>query len=176
MLQKPIVINLFGAPGAGKSTAAAKVFYELKRRGYNCQLVSEVAKDLTWQHNNTALTCQQYVFGLQSYRLHRLCGQVDFVVTDSPLPLTILYNTNEILAKSFEDVVFSVFKSYNNINYIINRAGIYSCVGRNQTEQQSDQLFIRLCNLLNQHAIQFREVPGTDKGVQQILQQLVYLT
>ena len=46
-MKKPLVINLFGAPGVGKSTGAAKVFTELKQLGVNCELVGEVAKDIT---------------------------------------------------------------------------------------------------------------------------------
>ena len=32
-MKKPIVVNLFGAPGAGKSTGAAYIFSELKQKG-----------------------------------------------------------------------------------------------------------------------------------------------
>ena len=40
-----LVVNLTGAPGAGKSTGAAYVFSQLKMRGINCELVTEYAKD-----------------------------------------------------------------------------------------------------------------------------------
>lgn len=46
-IKKPLVINLFGAPGAGKSTGAAIVFAELKKRGVNAELVTEFTKDKT---------------------------------------------------------------------------------------------------------------------------------
>lgn len=55
--KKPLVINLFGAPGAGKSTGAAIVFAELKKRGVNAELVTEFAKDKTWEGNAIALGC-----------------------------------------------------------------------------------------------------------------------
>ena len=68
-MKKPLVINLTGAPGAGKSTGAAYIFSELKMKGVNCELIGEFAKDKTWEHNTTALSCQEYVFGKQSYLL-----------------------------------------------------------------------------------------------------------
>lgn len=40
-----IVVNLFGVPGAGKSTGAAYIFYRLKINGINAELVTEFAKD-----------------------------------------------------------------------------------------------------------------------------------
>ena len=62
-MKKPIVVNLTGAPGAGKSTGAAFIFAELKKAGVNAELVTEFAKDKTWEHNVLALGCQEYVFG-----------------------------------------------------------------------------------------------------------------
>ena len=119
--KKPLVINLFGAPGAGKSTGAAIVFSKLKMMGINAELVTEFAKDKTWEHNATALGCQEYVFGKQSYRLARCKEDVDVIITDSPLPLSILYTTNEALLAdgAFEKVVMNVFNSYHNCNYYL---------------------------------------------------------
>ena len=37
-----------GSPGVGKSTVAAGVFSELKRRQISCEYVSEYAKEITW--------------------------------------------------------------------------------------------------------------------------------
>ena len=45
MDKKIIVINLLGSPGAGKSTTAARLFYELKMKGVKCELITEYAKD-----------------------------------------------------------------------------------------------------------------------------------
>ena len=110
-MKKPIVVNLFGAPGAGKSTGAAYIFSELKQKGVNAELVTEFAKDKTWEGNTLALSCQEYVFGKQSYRLARCRDDVDVIVTDSPLPLAIVYNTNPALGKDFNNVVLGVFET-----------------------------------------------------------------
>ena len=107
-MKKPLVVNLFGAPGAGKSTGAAIVFAELKKAGINAELVTEFAKDKTWEHNIMALGCQEYVFGKQSYRLRRCRDDVEVIVTDSPLPLSIIYNNNPALDHNFTNVVMNV--------------------------------------------------------------------
>ena len=44
-----IVVNLFGAPGAGKSTGAAYIFAMLKMAGINAELVTEFAKDKVYE-------------------------------------------------------------------------------------------------------------------------------
>lgn len=172
MTKKPIVINLFGPPGSGKSTGAAEVFAALKKSGVNAELVTEFAKDKTWEHNATALGCQEYVFGKQSYRLARCRNDVDVIVTDSPLPLSIIYNTNPALGSKFNEVVLNIFNTYSNYNYYINRVKPYNPKGRNQTEAESDALGEPIKNLLAMGGIEYRTVDGDDAGYQSIIDEI----
>lgn len=66
-----LVVNLFGGPGSGKSTCAAGVFTLLKLSGVNAELVTEYAKDLTWEKRHVTLANQHYIFGKQLQRLKR---------------------------------------------------------------------------------------------------------
>lgn len=59
------VINLFGGPGAGKSTLAALLFHHLKIRGLSCEMALEYAKDKVWEESYSTLHNQIYVFGKQ---------------------------------------------------------------------------------------------------------------
>lgn len=163
-MKKPVVINLTGAPGAGKSTGAAKLFYELKTLGINCELVSEFAKDKTWEHNATALNCQEYIFGKQSYRLKRCRNEVDVIITDSPLPLTIIYTQDEFIKKPLTDLVMAIYNSYDNINFFINRVKPYNPKGRNQTAEESDALSFEIKNLYRQLNIPYIEIDGNTAG------------
>lgn len=163
-MKKPVVINLTGAPGAGKSTGAAKLFYELKTLGINCELVSEFAKDKTWEHNATALNCQEYIFGKQSYRLKRCRDEVDVIITDSPLPLTIIYTHDELIKKPLTDLVMAVYNSYDNINFFINRVKPYNPKGRNQTAEESNALSAEIKDLYQQLNIPYTEIDGNEAG------------
>ena len=163
-MKKPIVVNLVGAPGAGKSTGAAKIFCALKLSGINCELISEFAKDKTWEHNTTALSCQEYVFGKQSYRLARCRNEVDIIITDSPLPLSIIYNENPAIEESLTSLVMDVYHTYNNINFFINRVKLYNPKGRNQTEEESDNLSFAIKELYSQLGIYYEEINGDDEG------------
>lgn len=172
--KKPLVINLFGAPGAGKSTGAAIVFAELKKRGVNAELVTEFAKDKTWEHNAMALGCQEYVFGKQSYRLARCRADVDVIVTDSPLPLSLLYVTDPALLGdgAFQKVVMNVFNSYNNLNYYVVRVKPYNPKGRNQTEAESNALAAPLKKLINENDISCVEINGDDEGYAAVVEEV----
>jgi adenylate kinase family enzyme len=168
-MKKPIVVNLAGSPGAGKSTGAAKIFSELKMLGINCELVGEVAKDITWEHNMTALSCQEYVFGKQSYRLARCRNDVDVIVTDSPLPLTIIYTQNPAIKKPLTDLVMAVFDSYDNINFFINRTKPYNPKGRNQTAEESDAISLQIKDLYETLGISYITIDGDCSGYEKAI-------
>ena len=168
-MKKPIVVNLTGAPGAGKSTGAAYIFSELKMLGINCELVGEFAKDKTWEHNNTALRCQEYVFGKQSYRMARCRDDVDVIVTDSPLPLTIIYAQDETIVEPLTNLVMTIFNSYDNINFFINRTKPYNPKGRNQTEEESDAISLRIKELYKNLNIPYTEIDGDCSGYEKAI-------
>lgn len=163
-MKKPIVVNLFAGPGAGKSTAAAYIFSQLKMKGINCELITEFAKDKTWEKNYSALRCQEYVFGKQSYKMDRCRDQVDVIITDSPLPLGIFYNQNPVLGRHYESLVMDVFNTYDNLNFFINRKKPYNPVGRNQTEEEAKEIDDRIKIFCQEHDISYLIKDGTELG------------
>lgn len=168
-----IVVNLFGAPGAGKSTGATYVFSQLKLLGVNAEYVSEYAKDKVWGEDLLPLKCQEYVFGKQSMRLFKLKDKVDVAITDSPLILSSLYNNSEVLGKDFDKVVLNVFNSYFNINYFLNRVKPYNPVGRLQTAEESDILSNELLTKLTNNGIPFTFLDGTEDSYKRIVQEVL---
>ena len=131
-----LIINLFGVPGAGKSTGAAYIFSQLKMHGINAELVTEFAKDKVWENNTEVFKNQAYLFGTQSYRISRCKDKVDVIVTDSPLPLSIFYNNDPSLTENFNKSVMDVFNHYSNINYLLLRTKPYNPIGRHQSEEE----------------------------------------
>jgi len=166
-------IIIIGCPGAGKSTGAAYVFAALKMQGVNAELVTEYAKDKVWEENNEAFKNQAFLFGKQSYRMSRCAGKVDVIVTDSPLPLSILYNNDPRLTENFNRSVMDVFNSYRNMNFFLNRTKPYNPAGRLQTEEESDALAEPLQNLLSNRGILYKEAPGDKQGYDWIVQEVI---
>ena len=155
------VVNLFAGPGAGKSTMAADVFAMLKRAKVNVELVTEFAKDLTWEERWGAFSCQPYVFGEQVMRLHRLIPQVELVVTDSPILLSRIYGKN---TKSWAKAVEEVFATFDNLNFFIDRDKPYQQLGRSQNAEQAKQVDERVFDMLYASQIQFEVVKGNLLG------------
>ena len=165
-----IVVNLFGVPGAGKSTGAAYVFSKLKMQGINAELVTEFAKDMVWENNNKVLMNQEYIFGSQSYRLSRFKDKVDVIVTDCPLFLTAFYNKSSVLGNEFNKVVLNVFNTYNNVNYLIDRIKDFNPIGRVHTEQQPRNMREPLIKMLKDYNVPFETIEGTVKDYDAIVE------
>ena len=167
-----ICCNLFGAPGAGKSTMAALVFAKLKMLGINCELVTEFAKDKVWEKNNEALSNQIYIFAKQYYRITRCAEQVDVIVTDSPLALSPYYNKDPDIDKPLKELVFAISNKYDNMNYFLRRVKKYNPVGRLQTESESNEYSIRIKEMLNANGISFKEIDGDLMSADVIVQDI----
>lgn len=109
-----LIVNLFGVPGAGKSTGAAYIFSRLKMLGVNAELVTEFAKDKVWENNEEVFNNQAYIFGKQSFKISRCANKVDVVITDSPLPLSVFYNNDSLLTENFNAIkTFTVLSCSN---------------------------------------------------------------
>jgi len=165
-----IIVNLFGAPGSGKSTGAAYIFSQLKMLGVDAELVTEFAKDKVWENNTEVLNNQTYVFGKQHFRISRCADKVDVIVTDSPLLLSAIYNHSELLGEEFNDLVAKIFKSYTSVNYFISRSKPYNPNGRLQTEKESDGIADEIKTLLGRYDVKYTEVSGNTVGYDKIVE------
>ena len=137
------VINLYGGPGAGKSTSAAGLFYLMKINGHKVELVTEYAKDLVYSNRlDDMLDQQEYIFDKQNHRLHVLRDKVDYAITDSPLLLSCIYvNHDEWPASNeFIDFVVAVNNTYDNVNFFIERPNTYQEYGRKHSLDESVEI------------------------------------
>ena len=173
MNKKTITVSLFGAPGAGKSTLAAYVFAKLKMMGVNCELVTEFAKDKVWEKNNEALSNQIYIFAKQYYRMSRCTGQVDVIVTDSPLFLSPFYNKDPEIDEPLKQLVHVISERYDNLNYFLRRVKKYNPVGRLQTEAESDQYSIKIKEMFKAYGVPFTEIDGDLMSADIVVQHVI---
>lgn len=165
-----LVVNLFGAPGAGKSTGAAYIFAKLKMAGYNAEYVPEFAKDKAWEENDAVFQNQLYIFGKQSFRISRLRDKVDVVVTDGPILNSAFYNNNDALGAAFSGVVRREFCRYDNFNIFVNRVKPYNPNGRFQTEAESDDMSGKIRDFLTlEMDIPYYVIDGNEQGYDSML-------
>ena len=119
----------------------------------DAELVTEFAKDLTWEGRKDILTDNQYyVWGKQYHKLWRLNGKVDIVINDSCLLLGLMYGAkNE--PQCFKDSVIHSHNKFNNLNYLLMREKKYNPNGRNQTEDEAKEIDNRIVDMLIENDI-----------------------
>ena len=159
------LVSFYGGPGSGKSTLAAGVFSSLKSKGYNCELVTEFAKELIWEGRKRVFEeSQAYLFCKTLHKLRMLEGKVDFVVLDSGLLLTLIYVHNEL--KSFSQWVRDVEKEYISYNILVKRLSpFYIETGRNETEKEALKKDIEVEEMLKEERKEFSLVLGFDLSI-----------
>ena len=169
------VINLFGGPGVGKSTAAAGLFYEMKKAQLRVELVTEYAKDAVWEQRYNILDDQIYIFAKQQRRISRLQDHgIDWVITDSPIPLGLVYLRAGVLSSNFSDLVIEVFNRYNNHNFLLQRSFAYDPVGRNQKDETEARIFDEKVQfLLDTYRLPVKTIPGGELAVDFIMKNVV---
>ncbi|MCH5199706.1 MAG: AAA family ATPase [Oscillospiraceae bacterium] len=157
--RKTLIINAFGGPGAGKSTACLHITSELKKRGYIAEYVSEYAKDLVWDKNFDMLDGseehQKMILAEQKKRIDRLVGQVDFVVTDSPLLHNSIYVKSDN-KDNYTENLFKLFNQYNNFNVeVIRDYNNFEQEGRIHNLEQSQKADSDIRTMLDSHNIYY---------------------
>ena len=154
------IINLYGAPGSGKSTIASGLFYHMKRAGLNVEIAPEYVKPKLFEENTYVFKDQLYCFAKQHKKLRELNGKVDFIITDSPLLMSLIYNSTEV--PLFNELVLQYYNQYDNMNFLLKRNHVYHTEGRMQTEQESDEVGENLENYLKQYNIDYKTLPSNE--------------
>ena len=163
------VINFFGGPGASKSTIAAYTFSMLKFSGVNAELITEYAKDKTWEGSLKVLENQIYVFGKQQHKLHRVQDKVDVAIMDSPLLLSAVYDPSG--SQVFKQLILDEFHKYNNLNILLTRDPLknYCTAGRSQTKQEAMIIDEKVKFFLDDNNIKYYSFVGNKDSADKIV-------
>lgn len=167
----PLILNLFGGPGIGKTTAAAKVFVELKMLGLEAANPEEHAKLAIWKGRPDLLDQQLVILGLTWETLHAVSDKVDVVVMDSPLMLCSVYaGTRE--AEHFHQTVADFHKRMPRINIVLQRPKdlTYSQRGRRETSDVAQQIDTKVRQTLDRFQEPYDMVEVTPENAKIIAQ------
>lgn len=151
-------INLFGGPAVGKSTQAAGIFYHLKQRGFSVELVSEIAKLWAYQRYRISSFDQVYLCAGQLHTEDTFLrdNRSDYIVTDSPLLLTVVYGRFYGLEcwKDMLPIVDSFERVFPSLNIVIERFDCdYTNSGRFQNAEEAKQVDELIRNFLEEFSI-----------------------
>ncbi len=166
-MKKTKIINLAAAPGAGKTTTAHGLVYKMLQSGLNVELVSEWVKGAVWSERHKVFEDQLYITAKQNNAVNPVNSKVDFIVVDSPLFLGGIYAPQDYFP-SYNKLLLEVFNSYNNQVFYLDRVRPYVQAGRIHSEEESDQIGLKILDYMKENNINYTRLDADDKAVKTI--------
>jgi len=166
------VIQLFGGPSAGKSTLAAELFVAMKKANIgSVELVQEYAKELVWQERFKELDNQSLVTAGQIAKIMPLNGKVDYLITDSPLLLGLVYAKNP---KEVENTILSHTAKFERvINIFIDRGNsTFETHGRVHNYKESINIDFKIITMLTNYKFDYFGV-RRDCDINEIISKII---
>lgn len=136
-------INILGGPGTGKSTVSSGLYSALKTQNESVELVREYVKEWAYEGRAISKYDQVYLFAKQMRKeVVVLNGGISYIISDSPLPLQIIYGLKSGLDKTAINgllkVLLSYDKEYPSYNIFLERGDrAYSETGRFQNYEDA---------------------------------------
>ena len=70
-------------------------------------------------------------------------------------------------------LVAETFEKYNNVNYFLNRVKEYNPNGRNQTEEESDEIAEGLLKIMDDYGYDYKILPADENVVDIIVEDVL---
>lgn len=132
-----IVVNLFGAPNAGKTGVAAGLFGKLKKHSFEVDYVPEPVRMAHYAKNEALLNDELMLFSMKNHSIQAMInGGIQVAIMDGPLLNSLVYCQADYY-QHFSGLVKEVHDSYTNINLFF--PGVrahYSTIGRGEASAE----------------------------------------
>jgi hypothetical protein len=123
-----LLVNFVGAPGAGKSTMMAGIYFEMKISGWDVECIHEVSKERILENDQFSLSNEILMFAEKLRRALRL-KKIDVALTDCSLRQSAYYAEGQFGALG-ETFFREVSEGFDNIYVIVERTHAYVPEGR----------------------------------------------
>lgn len=167
-MRTKFVINLFGGSGIGKSTSAAKLYFEMKTLGYDVEIVREYIKEWIQEGKNVGHFGQIIAYGEQVRRQTVLYNSVEYIITDSPLLLNPIYQKHyfkhdPIKEQALYDYKLTEDLGIKHINLLLTRKTVFNPKDRFETEEQAKLMDFKIKCFLEENKIPYTQIDEITK-------------
>ena len=101
----------------------------------------------------------KYTFGKQHKQIKQLMNNINYIITDSLLLLSLIYGNNEDYG--FKELVKAINDNYNNYHFVLNRNHKYSSYDRLQNEREADDIRHRIKKMLDDNQMPYISLDST---------------
>lgn len=167
------ILTLYGGPGTGKSTTAARVFTMFKELGVSVEMAREYVKRWAWEGRQISGFDEYYFVGKQIREESHLFNKVDYIVSDKPLVMDIYYArkyASPTIAKGIEGAVTSFYQAaaehgHRHFHLFLRRSKTYDPRGRYEDEQTALAMDGEIRLLLEELRYPYEECDTDDQSV-----------
>lgn len=163
-----LIVNLFGAPSAGKSTLAMLVSGFLKTRHpqYTVEFPFEFTKGVVYDEAPKALNCQLYITGCQWWQIARCEGHADVVICDSPILMASVYGSlcDPPMPPEWHVICKQHHDHFPSINYFVERSHAFESKARAHSEAESDLLAEGIKSTLDSSGVKYTAVVSNESS------------
>ena len=162
-------INIYGGPGVGKSTLAARIYSDLRRGFFNVELVREIVKDYVYLGRPIKPWDYVHTFG-QQFEAENLplSAGVKSIITDSPLFLQCIYafENDSPAYEPLVDLCRKFDEEFPPFNILVVRSDAtpYETIGRWQNKTEAIKVDKTIRDALDQHLIDYMPINPLDDG------------
>lgn len=177
---KTTIINLYGGPGAGKSTSSAYLYYLLKCQQENVELVREYVKNWAWENRPFGVYDELYFLGKQVRHESMLFGKVKYIVTDAPVYMTAYYANLYCslgFAQGVEKAAYAFYQQakddgHNHVHVYLKRHRPYQAEGRYQNEQEALAVDDGVLKMLDRLDVPVIHATPEEEDLKRVLEQI----
>ena len=156
---KTIIVNLYGVPGAGKSTCGAYIYSNLKMKGVNVKMYwAEYIEDI-WPE------CSE--FTPQDIQLN-----ID-ILEDMTNPQVIINTFPAPMTDFLNQKKYTEEPTPHTLNYLLLRVKCYRSEQQHWTEAQSNEMALPLCKFLEASGMKYSAVGGHKEGFDCIIDDIM---
>jgi len=132
----------------------------LKKKGLKVELAFEWIKLKLYEGTPYPFVDQVYTFGKQFKQINQLKDKVDYIVTDSPILLSLMYGKSE--GKEFLSFVRHCYFKFDNVDFVLERDHAYQSYGRNQNEEESNVMQKEIIKVLRDTGVQYSLIKSSN--------------
>lgn len=139
-----LIIDFYGAPGAGKSTLASGLFSSLKDMGKKVSIISEAATDLIESGQSYLLVDPEYQLYVTSLQFRKIKDQerlgTEYLITDSPINHQLGFIKNSWLHAPLKEIYNKLLDKYPTHSVLVTMSKPFSSYKRITTEEDSKRI------------------------------------